>query len=155
MSAVYKQLATEVGAYQNCIKLKNQVWLDRHVERADNIMSDLMPRGSGMDSGTKLNWKRSSTDKLVFDTAFHHMNENGMYDGWTEHTIIVRPSLQFGFYLTVSGRDRNDIKDYLNDVFETALRQEIEFDDKRNAFKFREPAKMPAQYGNSEGADNA
>ena len=54
------------------------------------------------------------------------MNENGMYDGWSEHTITVHPSLQFGFRLTVSGRDRKEIKDYLHETFDFVLREEVE-----------------------------
>jgi len=54
------------------------------------------------------------------------MNEHGFYDGWTEHRITVKPSLAFGFELTISGRDRNEIKDYLSDVFYLWLREETE-----------------------------
>ena len=61
----------------------------------------------------------STPDKLVFYTSFHHMNDNGFYDGWTEHTVTVRPSLQFGFNMKISGQNRNEIKYHLHDVFYT------------------------------------
>lgn len=75
-----------------------------------------LPSGSGLDTGVKLDLDRSSAEKLVFDTEFHHLNENGYYDGWTQHTVTVTPSFD-GFNLKISGRDRNGIKDYLYDLF--------------------------------------
>jgi hypothetical protein len=45
------------------------------------------------------------------------MNEGGYYDGWTEHQVIITPSLQHGFDVRVTGQDRNEIKDYLAELF--------------------------------------
>jgi hypothetical protein len=81
------------------------------------------PSGSGFDNGTQIDEDRS--DVLRFATAFHHMDECGMYDGWTEHTIRVKPSLAWGFDLKVSGRDRNGIKDYIADVFAQWLNEMV------------------------------
>lgn len=53
------------------------------------------------------------------------MNENGFYDGWTEHTITVRADLAHGFKISISGRNRNEIKDYLHEVFSDCLETEI------------------------------
>jgi hypothetical protein len=52
------------------------------------------------------------------------MNETGFYDGWTDHTIKVRASLIHGVRLSISGRDRNDLKDHLHELFESALSAE-------------------------------
>ena len=54
------------------------------------------------------------------------MNDAGSYDGWTDHVITVRPSLAFGFELKISGPNRNDIKEYIHDTFDTALSAEID-----------------------------
>jgi len=80
------------------------------------------PSGGGFDDGTTLDCNRSTAEKLVFDTSFHHMNKYGFYDGWTYHTVIVRPQF-VGFKITISGRDRNDIKDDIFELFDLALRQ--------------------------------
>ena len=48
------------------------------------------------------------------------MNEYGAYVGWTEHDVIVTPAFD-GFNLRVTGRDRNQIKEYIGDVFHTWL----------------------------------
>lgn len=82
---------------------------------------DQMPSGSGWDCGTKLDLDRSTPDKLVFYGSYHHMNDGGMYDGWTEHTIIVRASLAFELDVRVTGRDRNDIKSYIGEMFHDVL----------------------------------
>lgn len=84
------------------------------------LVKEHMPSGSGFDNGTTLIDAASSGAKLVFATAFHHMNEHGMYDGWTTHTVIVTPAFD-GFDLRVTGRNRNDIKDYIADAFHAAL----------------------------------
>ena len=51
-----------------------------------------------------------------------------MYDGWTNHTLTVRASLQFGIDLTISGRNRNQIKEYLYETFQCALTDLIDYD---------------------------
>jgi hypothetical protein len=88
-----------------------------------------MPHGSGFDNGTELDTKTSAREKLIFATSFHHMDDNGSYDGWTEHTVTVRPSLVHGFGLTVSGRNVRGIKDHIAEAFESALSTEISRDD--------------------------
>jgi hypothetical protein len=59
------------------------------------------------------------------------MNEGGMYDAWTEHTIRVRPSLSSGFTLTISGRDRNEIKEYLHELILASASERITRNDQR------------------------
>lgn len=86
---------------------------------------DLLPSGSGWDMGTKLMDSASDENKLTLYGEFHHMDEWGGYDGWTDHTIVVRADLRFGFKLHITGRNRNDIKDYLHEMFDVALRAEV------------------------------
>lgn len=104
---------------------------DRSPERADNIrkaIQDFMrnhaPSGSGIDAGTQFEFDRSSDTLLVFSTAFHHMNEHGSYDGWTHHTLRVRPAFD-GITMTISGPNRNDIRDYLHDLYHDWLNRQV------------------------------
>ena len=115
-----ERIASAFGALQNCIECDNSEWEDRHAETIATEMEHL-PHGSGFDSGTTLNHDRSSIDKLVFDTSFHHMNDAGYYDGWTEHRVTVTPSFIGRFDVRVGGRDRNGIKEYITECFLTAL----------------------------------
>lgn len=112
----YVKLARLIQARINCIESENVEWIDKHDESIDKIM-ETAPSGSGFDNGTKLSFQKSTGKKLVFYTSFHHMDENGFYDGWTEHEITVRPCLQFGFDLRIGGQNRNDIKDYISETF--------------------------------------
>lgn len=73
------------------------------------------PSGSGLDAGTFL-CEESRGNVLVFCTSFHHMDEHGGYDGWTEHKVVVKPAF-YGIDIRITGRDRNQIKDYLGDLF--------------------------------------
>ena len=109
-----------LNAIDNCRKMGNPNPIDAHEERLTELLKEL-PHGSGLDAGVEFDSDNSTSEKLVFLTAFHHMNENGYYDGWTEHKIIIKPSLQFGFTISITGRDRNQIKEYLHEVFQNTF----------------------------------
>lgn len=113
-------LASLIQARANCERSGNLEWYGKHRATAERIVKDFMPSGSGIDLGTQLDFERSTPTKLVFQTGFHHMNDGGMYDGWTDHTVTVRPTFT-GLDLRVSGSNRHDIKDYLAEVFDSAL----------------------------------
>lgn len=118
---LYTLLASAVVARANCAD-SNAEWFDRWSDRITNMVREFMPSGSGFDNGTNIDVDRSNADRLMFITAFHHMNEGGFYDGWTYHTVTIRPCLLNGFSVTVSGKNRNDIKEYIAENFDRALR---------------------------------
>lgn len=113
----YEWLAQKVAAIHNCRAAGLDEWRERHTEALEAFVRDGAPSGSGFDNGTRLNLECSNARRLVFTTAFHHLDEHGSYDGWTEHIVTVRPNLALGFELTVGGKDRDGIKDYIADVF--------------------------------------
>ena len=86
------------------------------------------PSGSGFDNGTKIDFNQSNSKCLLFFTSFHHMNENGYYTEWTEHYISIKPDLVFDIDIKISGRDENQIKDYIHDTFSYWLNSEIKKD---------------------------
>jgi hypothetical protein len=117
---VIQRLAGSIGAYKNCVANGNDEWVRKHMETIEDMEKNYLPHGAGIDVGCKVDMDKSTDKKVVIHTSFHHMNEVGMYDGWTEHTITVKPDFT-GIDITISGRDRNGIKDYLGEVFHTAL----------------------------------
>lgn len=124
---LYRALSSLVSARLNCIARKptaNVEWQSKHEDSIAELV-EFLPSGSGIDGGTKIDLDASTPEKLVFTFGFHHMNDAGMYDGWTEHTLTVRPSLQFDIATTISGRNRNDIKDYLYETYGYALTQDV------------------------------
>lgn len=116
---IYQRIAHLLAAIENCEKAGNTEWEEKHRDRLKVIMNTA-PSGSGWDLGTKID-NESTPEELVFYGAFHHLDENGTYAGWTKHTIIVRGSLLFGINVKVTGINRNDIKDYLGDLFHSWL----------------------------------
>lgn len=121
---LYEQIATVVQAWLNCIESDNE-WSHKHEDRLDHLVA-LLPSGSGFDNGTQLDIDKSTGEKLVFTTSFHHMNDNGMYVRWTDHTVTVRPSLIHRFTLKVGGRNYRDVKDYIAETFNWCLSTEVE-----------------------------
>lgn len=125
-TTIAMQLAGLVLAIKNCRKSGNGEWESRHRERIAAIEKHYLPSGSGFDRGSVLDIDGSTDDRLVIHTSFHHMNEHGFYDGWTEHRVTVRASLVFGIDVSVSGRNRGDIKEYLAETIGESLRREID-----------------------------
>jgi hypothetical protein len=135
---LYSELAGMVEARRNCAQRTETAqesnvgasveWFDRHTETIESLVKQHMPHGSGFDSGTTLDLDASHADKLVFNTAFHHMNDGGYYDGWTEHTVTVTPALHGDFHLRISGRNRNDIKEMMYQDFDYLLRTDVTYD---------------------------
>lgn len=123
---LYREIAAILTAIRNCRKAGNKEWLEKHGQNLKRLL-DLLPSGSGIDSGTTLDKDESNERKLIFDCSFHHMNDGGYYDGWTDHRIIVTPSFD-GIDLRITGRDRNEIKDYLHETYHYALTQEVEIE---------------------------
>lgn len=122
---VYSKISSLLLAIDNCNKSGSQDWHYKHKETILKLVKDHMPSGSGFDNGTQFAFELSNPEKLIFTTSFHHMDENGYYDGWSDHTVTVKPSLAFGFVMKVSGSNRNDIKDYIKDTFNFTLKQDV------------------------------
>lgn len=123
---LYKRIAGLVMAMDNCNISPNPVWYDKHKEKLLQLVANHMPSGAGFDNGTHFDFDKSTSEKLIFHTSFHHMDESGSYSGWTDHTVRVEASLAFGIDMHISGQNLNDIKDYIYESFDTALRTEVE-----------------------------
>lgn len=130
---VYREIASYLNARRSCLehyqepgKSHLEEWITKHECRAHDLTRRFMPSGSGIDAGTTLQVDACTDDKLVFTTSYHHMNDGGYYDGWTEHTVTVKPSLIHELTIKISGRDRNNIKEYLHDCFDNHLRTTFE-----------------------------
>jgi len=87
-----------------------------HLDKIDELIK-LLPHGSGIDAGIQLMLELSNENKIVFHFEFHHMNDNGYYINWTGHNLTLTPSFLNGFNIKISGRNQNDIKSYLYDLF--------------------------------------
>lgn len=121
---LYQKFARTLQAYITCVEKGNDYSVT-HKQTMDSLVRGYLPSGSGFDVGCKLDTVNSTPERLIFHTSFHHINENGMYAGWSAHKVIVTPSLAFGLNIKVTGRDKNEIKDYIAESFHLALDKEI------------------------------
>lgn len=124
---VYQQIAGLIQARKTCIETENYTWKENHENTLDEISKNLLPSGSGFDSGSKINIEASTSEKIIIDSGFHVMDEDGFYAEWLNLVITVKPSLQFGFLMTIKGipaKYKFQITDYVNDSFYEALNQE-------------------------------
>jgi hypothetical protein len=118
---LYQIMASLIQARINCRASGNREWFERHTDRLEHLAKCYLPSGGGFDNGSKLDLSESTPERIVLSAPYHHMNDGGMYDGWSEHTVIVTPSLASGFNLRITGRDRNAIKAYIAECFYDAL----------------------------------
>ena len=100
MKPFYMQLARIIGAYYRSIESKNTLWEEKH-EATIRKMEKELPAVQ-VSIAVQIDLERSTGERIVLKTAYHHMNENGMYDGWTEHRIIITPSLQYNYNLKIT-----------------------------------------------------
>ena len=112
-------------ARQNCLENNNTDWYEKHTDSLISL-AGFLPHGSGIDNGCKIDINDSNENKIVITFGFHHLNENGYYEGWTDHKLILKPTFD-GFDMKITGYNKNQVKDYLYDTFDYCLNEEIEF----------------------------
>lgn len=135
---LYKEIASRVVAIHNCqvaaeresnldIYNYRMAWRERHSEIVLKLL-DLLPSGSGLDNRWFLDVARSDDSVLHLSASFHAMDEYGGYDRWIDFRVTVRPSLGHDLSLTIVGNfgKYQDIKEYLYQIIDPALHQEIE-----------------------------
>lgn len=126
---LYLALASLAERYQNICRqhaLGHNPGAEHCHDEFYRLVKEHLPSGSGFDSGTTIDIGHVTSQAMSFGTSFHHMDEHGAYDGWTDHVVRIRATFG-GFDLQVTGRDRNSIKDYIADIFTQALTQEVEY----------------------------
>ena len=71
------------------------------------------PIGSGICNTEVI----SVTDKkIVIGFSYQHYNDNGYHEGYTNHECRITAKFD-DFNIYISGRNKNDIKDYLHELF--------------------------------------
>lgn len=127
MAKVYERIASLIVAIQNCEKPGfngHPDYPQKHIDALQCIARECLPSGSGFDRGCSVDIDASSAVCIAVNTAFHHMDDNGYYCGWTDHVVRIRAHLAFGFTVSISGRNFRGIKDYMSDVFYHVMQSE-------------------------------
>lgn len=141
---VYKCIASLLQARINCILSDNDSkdadgnsWQNNHEDKLHEIEKNYLPHGSGIDSGCTIelfedeDTERIDTSKFTINSSCHLMDDNGFYCGWLDFKVVVEPCLINDFTLNIKGRFSGNkyaygLREYLYDLFDIALRQEIE-----------------------------
>lgn len=120
---LYKALAQAISAISRC----NPEWSEKYRDHLESFERNHLPHGSGFDAGCKVDLDKSTPDKIYIDFSFHHMDLNGFYCGWTDHTVKITPSLQFDFEIKIT-RNRIDDStlDYFHDTIHYALSEPVD-----------------------------
>lgn len=121
---IFQRLALLADASNRCATVNNMEWHERHRDAAKELVRRTAPSGSGIDKPIEFDISNSGEKVLIFNISFHHMDENGMYAGWTDHRIKVTPSLMSLFNIKITGPNRNDIKSYLHEIVSEWLANE-------------------------------
>jgi len=125
---VIKQLSVSISARLNCIESNNLIWQDRWQDIIEDIQKNYLPSGSGIDSSNKIDLEKSGPEKIIINSGFHVMDQNGFYAGWIDYKVIISASLQFDYNIKIIGnfaKNRNalGLKDYLQELYDFNLSQ--------------------------------
>jgi hypothetical protein len=85
------KIASSCQARHNCIASKNHNWESIHTDKIESY-NDLLPSGSGIDSGSTIDIESSNQDQVIITADYHAMNDVGMYSGWFGFKITVTPA---------------------------------------------------------------
>lgn len=109
---------------------------DPFLVEAKQALKDLideLPHGSGIDCDWHVTGERPGGEhgckKLILRNSYHHMDECGGYDGWTDFKVTVTGDLLSDIDVLVQGRfpaKYADTRDYLCEILTHALKEEVE-----------------------------
>ena len=130
---LYQAIATEIQRYHSIEDaatrfgwtVEDKSSMSAQISDSLDSLQSLLASGSGFNCGSKIDLDKSKPERLQINTEFHHMNDGGYYDGWTDHAVTVRPSLAAGFDMSIGGRNLNDIKEYIASVFDYDLNRQV------------------------------
>jgi len=89
------------------------------------LLQELLPNGNGMRRQINCMILLESTKKrIVIGTAYWHPNDNYETSRWTEHKVVITPSFEGEINIRITGKNENNVKDYLYDIFREALMKE-------------------------------
>jgi len=95
----------------------------------EDLLLEILPHGSGIDC--KWQFTTQANGKIRAVNAFHCMDENGYYCGYQDFAVKLDPKLSahefiLSFQYQRHLAERYQLRDFLNDTFDYALRRELE-----------------------------
>lgn len=87
------------------------------------LLQELLPIGNGIEKECVILLK-STEKRIVIDTAYWHPNDSYETSRWTDHQIVITPSFEGEINIRITGKNENNVKDYLHHIFHEALMKE-------------------------------
>jgi len=111
--------------YQKIARVASQK--DAMLKREEFVkLQELLPIGNGSDMGCVISKKKSTEKRIVIYTAYWHPKDSFETSQWTHHEIVITPSFEGEIKIRVTGKNVDNIKEYLEEVFRKALMKEYE-----------------------------
>ncbi len=134
MEKVYKELSSSIATRLRCITRRNfdpansETYVINHTKKIEKIIREYLPHGCGINDGYDFDYDHSTGEKLVINSSYHCIDNNGFYVMKIPFTIIVTPSLLFDFKLKISGTfgKKKNTKEYLYNLFSESFNILIE-----------------------------
>ena len=90
------------------------------IEKELALLQELLPIGNGIETGCVISLK-STKKRIVIDTINWHPNYS---DKLTKHQVVITPSFEGEINIRITGKNEDNIKEYLHDIFREALMKE-------------------------------
>ena len=108
--------------YQKIARVASQKnWAKRTKELA--LLHELLPNGneSRRQQGLSVILLESTEKRIVIGTTYWHETSRE-----TVHQVIIKPSFDGEIAIRITGKNVNNVKEYLHDIFREALMKEYE-----------------------------
>ena len=111
--------------YQKIARVVSQKnWAKRAKELS--LLQELLPNGNGIrgQEGLAEILPESTKKRIVIYTTYWHPNDSYETSRWTAHQVIITPSFEREINIRITGKNKDNVKDYLHDIFREALMKE-------------------------------
>lgn len=116
----------ELKLYQHIAKNLNWQPNENFVDqREDNLdkLEGLLPSGSGIDCGSRIDRESYSETEFSIDADYHYMDDNGFYAGWFTFRITVTANLAWNYNVEceITSNDTDEDWEYIEDLYNQYL----------------------------------
>ena len=108
---LYQKIARVASQKNTPLKEKQLSWLQ-----------ELLPFGNGIEAVCVIPLK-STKKRIVIDTYYWHPDYS---DEWTIYKVVITPSFEGEINIRITGKNEDNVKEYLHDIFRQALMKEYE-----------------------------
>ena len=112
-------------------ELRNVNYLARLVKSSSSqteaFLREFGLSGSGIDRGMSINWEKTNLEgrnpRITLEVPFHPMDEHGCYKAWEHTKAVLRPCMEWGYSLKVTGTRDRYLREYLEETLAYWLEQ--------------------------------